>query len=266
MAKIGLKNLRYGILTEDAYGTPTYGGSKTFGKAIECKVAIESNDVKLYADDAVAESDTSFKNGTVSLGVDEDNDNVFADILGHTITDGEIDRNANDIAPYVGLGRILPKVVNGVKKYKVEFLRKVKFHEPSQEEKTKGESIEFSTPTVEGAVATLADGRWSAAKTFTTGESMTDAQAFAAAVAYLRGLLGDYEITATLTNVTAAAGNVTMIAPGETVVLTYKAADGATLPTTVTVTGATGAWDKQTGKLTLSEATGAVSFSVTGTK
>ena len=81
----------------------------------------------------------------------------------------------------MGLGRIIVKMVSGVYQYKVEFLHKVKFSEPSQEDNTKGESLEFSTSEMEGTVATLANGDWSKTKTFLTK---------AEALAYLNGLLG----------------------------------------------------------------------------
>ena len=71
-------------------------------------------------------------------------------------------------------------------------------------------------------------------------------------------------ITPTLTNVTAASGNATTIATGETKVLTYTAADGYTLPDTVTVTGATGVWNKDAGTLTLSNPTANVTFTIAG--
>lgn len=169
MAKIGLNNFRYAILTEAENGTPTYGTPKKPAKAIECKVSIENNTAELYADDAIAESDYTFKKGTATLGIDEENDEVMADILGHTISeDGEMVRKDTDIAPYVGFGRILTKLVNAQYKYKVEFLCKVKFAEPSQEDATKGENVEFRTGSLEGTVMKLADGTWSKTKTFTT--------------------------------------------------------------------------------------------------
>lgn len=71
-------------------------------------------------------------------------------------------------------------------------------------------------------------------------------------------------ITATLTNVTAASDNATTIATGETKVLTYTAASGYTLPDSVTVTGATGVWNKDAGTLTLSNPTANVTFTIAG--
>jgi phi13 family phage major tail protein len=171
MAKIGVKNFRYAILTEAEDGTATYGEIKKPAKAIECKVSIENNTAELFADDTLAESDYTFKKGTVSAGFDDEDDKVMAEILGHTITeDGEMIRKDTDIAPYVGFGRILTKLVNGAYKYKVEFLSKVKFAEPSQEDTTKGESVEFKTGTLEGTVMKLASGEWSKTQTFTTYE------------------------------------------------------------------------------------------------
>lgn len=71
-------------------------------------------------------------------------------------------------------------MINGVYKYKVEFLKKVKFSEPSQDNSTKGENIEFGTTEVEGTIVTMSDGTWSQAKTFTD---------IAKAKAYLDGLM-----------------------------------------------------------------------------
>lgn len=182
MAKIGLNNFRFGLLTEATDGTPTYGGAIKPAKAISCSVSISNNEAMLYADDALAESDTSFQSGTVTMGIDDEDQATMATLLGHEVDEaGEMIRNANDTAPYVGLGRIIVKMVGGVYKYKVEFLHKVKFSEPSQDDNTKGESLEFSTSEIEGTVATLANGDWSKSKTF---DSKADA------LSYLEELLG----------------------------------------------------------------------------
>lgn len=181
MAKIGLNNFRYSILTEAADGTPSYAGAVKPAKAVSCNVSIENNDVSLYADDTLAESDTSFSSGTVTMGLDEDDLTTMAALLGHTITEeGVMTRNTNDVAPYVGLGRVVTKMVNGAYQYKVEFLYKVKFSEPSQENNTKGDTVEFGTTEIEGTVAALANGNWSVAQQFSTQ---------AEAITYLEGLM-----------------------------------------------------------------------------
>lgn len=177
MARIGLKYFRYGILNEE---DETYGGALTVGKAVDCKVSLDLNSAELYADDTLAESDYSVKKGTVTITIDEDDDATMSALTGHTVTEGEIVRKDSDIAPYVGFGRIITKVVEGVYKYKVEFLCKVKFKDAIPDEKTKGESVEFTTSTLEGTVLKLADGTWSKTKTFDT---------YNEAITYLESLL-----------------------------------------------------------------------------
>lgn len=168
MAKIGLNNFRYATVEEGENSAVTYGTMKTPAHAISCSVSVTNNDTKLYGDNVVIESDTSFSSGTVSIGIDEDSDELMATLLGHDYDSSTktIVRKSSDSAPYVALGRIVHKIVGGVKAYKVEFLQKVKFSEPNQEDNTKGESLEFTTTTIEGTIHTLADGTWSKAKTF----------------------------------------------------------------------------------------------------
>ena len=180
MAKIGLNNFRWAKLTEASDGTPSYDGAKKPAKAISCSVNITNNNASLYADDALAESDTSFQNGTVAMGIDDEDLETTAGMLGHSYSDGRIVRSASDIAPYIGIGRVVKKMVNNTIKYKAELLYKVKMSEPSQEDNTQGETLAFNTSTLNGTIATLVNGKWSEAKTFDTQT---------AAISYIEGLL-----------------------------------------------------------------------------
>ena len=241
MAKIGLNNFRYGTLTEAQDGTASYGGAKKPAKAISCSVDITNNSATLYADDGLAETDTSFQSGTVTIGIDDDDQETMAELLGHSVSNGEMVRNADDVAPYVGLGRVIVKMVNNVYQYKVEFLHKVKFSEPSQEDNTKGESVEFSTGTVEGAVAKLANGDWSKTKTFLTKSE---------AIAYLEGLLGGASSETTYT-VTYDKGAGTGTPPSAVTVpagtmITLPDGTGLTPPTNKVFAG----WDTNSSSTT----------------
>lgn len=217
MALIGLNNFWYSKLTEAPDGTPTYDGAKSFGKAVSCSVSITNNSASLYADDALAEQDNSFQSGTVTLGVDDNREATFADILGHDIDEsGEVIYNTNDVAPWVAIARIVVKMVNNVKLYKAMILYKVKFAEPSEDENTKGETIEFATPSIEGTIAQLANGDWKKAKTFSTK---------AEALAYIQSVLGNGTVThkvlydanggtGTIAGSTVTAGNSVTLASG----------------------------------------------------
>lgn len=219
MAKIGLNNFRYALLTEAEDGTPSYDGAKKPGKAISCNVQISNNSATLYADDTLAESDTSFQSGTVTMGIDEDDLETMAALLGHNISDGVLTRNAYDTAPYVGLGRIVMKMVNNVTKYKVEFLYKVKFSEPSAENQTRGESVEFATTEIEGTVAALKNGNWSVAQTFATKDE---------ALTYLESLMAAATVNVTLTyNANGGTGTIDPVSVAARTPVTLN--DGSTL-------------------------------------
>ena len=219
MAKIGLRHFRYGILTEAADGTATYNGAHTPGKAVSFSASITNNDAKLFADDVLAESDTRFQSGTATMGIDDEDLETMATLLGHTITNGEMISNSNDTAPYVGVGRIVVKMIGGATKYLVKFFRKVKFSEPSEDDTTKGESLELGTSEIEGQISTLKNGDWKASKTFDTEN---------AAIEYLEGLLSAPVSAPKLTNLAPLEGMTGSITP---------AFDPDTLTYTSTATG-----------------------------
>lgn len=166
MAAVGLRKLLYAILkTDTADADTTYGDVKIFGKAIESSFNPSLAEAELYADDVLSESAAEFSKGDLTLGVSDDDDTVFAEVLGKKIkevkigeiTVKEVISAGNDAPPWVGIAQIVPKMVNGVKKYKAEILLKVKFKPYQQTAKTKGSSLEFTTPSVTGVV-TLTEG------------------------------------------------------------------------------------------------------------
>lgn len=178
MAKIGLSDFRYGVATEAADGKITYATPKKPGKAISFNFDPTKSDASLYADDILAEHDSSVTGGTCTMGIDREDATTYAELLGHTVTEGEVVSNTNDVAPYVGLGRIATLLVDGAYKYRATFLAKVQFSEPSEENNTRGESVEFGTYELEGVVAVPVDGNWRKWKEFDTK---------AEAVTYLEG-------------------------------------------------------------------------------
>lgn len=75
-------------------------------------------------------------------------------------------------------------------------------------------------------------------------------------------LIDAYSITLNLTHVTASQGSPTSIFPDETTSISFSADTNYTLPSSVTVTGASYTWNDATGSLTLSNATGNVSITI----
>lgn len=172
MAKIGLKYPVYAPATETDSAI-SYGTGAVLAKAISANISIENNDVKLYADDAVCESDNSFSDGTVTIGVDDLYDAakvaLLAYIEGATIdaTTGAKELSAGTGTPaIVGFGFYGKVVRNRVSYWRAIWLKKVQFAEPSDELATKGESLEFGTPELEGAIMLAPDGKWKEEGTF----------------------------------------------------------------------------------------------------
>lgn len=182
MAKIGLNNFRYAIATiNETTGEISYSTVKKPGKAVSFSFEPTTSDATLYADDSLAESDNRVTGGTCTMGIDRLDAETMAEILGHQYDSdtGEVVSNVNDVAPYVGVGRIVRVMVDGTQKFRATFLAQCKFAEPSADDNTMGESVEFSTYELSGTVVVPADGTWRREKIFT---SQADA------ISYLEGL------------------------------------------------------------------------------
>lgn len=166
MAGIGLKRFRYAELNDDG----TYGTVKTLAGAIECTVSLELSEAVLYADDMIKEQVSVFQSGTITAGIDDDDDTIFSEILGKTMNSetGLVTSNVEDTPIYVGFGHVIPKLVNNVRKYKVEFFPKVKFKPFFTDAKTKSDSLEFTTPSVEATIFEDANGNWEKHNLFST--------------------------------------------------------------------------------------------------
>ena len=176
MARTGLKKGKYNKHdTTGKYAALEGNKVPCLEKVIDEKFAAEFNSAELYADDGLAETDYSFKKGALTITVANDDDEKDAFLMGNTIEEGEVTKTIDDAAPEVGYGHIVTKMVGGVKKFKVEFFPRVKFTKITTDAKTKGESVEFGTTSVEGVVYPLqADfngmkaGVWERHKTFAT--------------------------------------------------------------------------------------------------
>lgn len=177
MAHIGMKYPVAAPLTEAADGTPSYADGFVVGKAISFTGTPSSSDVVLYADDGVAETDRSLQNLGTSLNVDDISLKVQADLLGHTYTAAgtgatptpeSITVNANDVAPYFGVGFYKRRRKNGTTTFTAIWLYKVQHAAMTENAETKGETVNFQTDTIEGTAYPLASGKTYDKAVFTT--------------------------------------------------------------------------------------------------
>lgn len=150
MATIGLDKLFYAKITEDDNGDETYAIPMQMAKAMSADLSVELAEATLYADDGAAEIVKEFKSGTLSLGVDDIGAAVASDLTGASIdANGVVISTSEDGGDPVAVG-FRAKKANG--KYKYYWLYRVKFGIPATNLATKGDSITFSTPTIEGTI------------------------------------------------------------------------------------------------------------------
>lgn len=195
MATIGLSKPYYAIYAE-AGGVVSYSDGAVMGKATEANISIETTeDNNLYGDNGLAETDRRFANGTLTLSTTDLSQEVSKAILGLTeqaitgidgVTDTSVKELVYDdtqVTPYLGVGFIIKKKVNGVYKWRGVVLPKVMFSVPEDAATTQGESIEWQTPELTGAIMRddSATHMWKREATFTT-----EAQA----EAYIKARLG----------------------------------------------------------------------------
>lgn len=172
-----------------ARGDQSYIGGGVMSKAVEVNVEIEtgeSND--FYADNAIAETDKTFAGGSVTLTTADLSQDVSRAILGlkeqsvGTIT-GITDTGVKELiydndqnTPYLGVGFVIKKKVNGVYKWRAVVLTKVMFDVPDDAATTQGETIEWQTSEISGTVIRddKQNGMWKREATFSTeGQAVT---------------------------------------------------------------------------------------------
>lgn len=164
MATIGLSKPYYAVYAYSGT-TVTYSNGGVLGKATEADITINTTeDNNLYADNGIAESEKIFSDGTLTLSTDDLSKEVSKVILGAKeesiagvsgITDegvSELIFDDDQMIPYLGVGMIVKKKVNGEYKWRGIVLPKVMFSIPSDAAVTQGESVEWQVPTLTATI------------------------------------------------------------------------------------------------------------------
>ena len=209
MAKIGLRHLVAAeIDTQEIGVAPTYKTGFKIGKMLSADVSIEVADNPLHADDGVAETDKSFTSGTFTVGVDDLGDTpaegqeIEQKLLGEKIVEVGgvmVTRSSGQTsAPDVGIGYIRVKKLRGILYYVATWLYKVQFGTPSESSTTKGESIEWQTPELEGNIMVVEDFEENTYRDKATFNTLAEAIAWVDGMANMSSVVDKTTLDATI--------------------------------------------------------------------
>lgn len=151
MAIIGLKNLVFAeLITDDAVTkTATYGTPELIAGAISANINPNSSNETLFADDGPFDTASTIGQISLDMNVADLPLEIQAKLFGHTLTsNGILVRKGGDTPPWVAVGF---KSLKSNGKYRYTWLTKGKFSLPEQANETKGDSVNFQTPTASGS-------------------------------------------------------------------------------------------------------------------
>lgn len=168
MAVIGVSKPMFALYSNTGT-TVSYSDGAVLGMATEIDVTINTNeDNNLRADNVIAETDRSFSDGTVTIGVDDLSQEVskmllgikeadIGTIAGITVSEGEtapkeLIYDDDMTTPYVGVGFVIKGQKNNVVYWRAMIFTKVMFNVPDDAATTQGESIEWQTPSLVGTI------------------------------------------------------------------------------------------------------------------
>ncbi len=156
MAFVGLLYAVAAPIQTEADGQAiTYGKGQVIGGMMTAEISYTRNSNPLYADDRVMEEDNSITGGTIKMGVDDVNDDARVMMLGD-VKEGdageEVYHETGESAPYVGTGYIRVRRKDNKTNYITYWVHKAIFGIGTESAKTKGQSIEWQTPTLEGSI------------------------------------------------------------------------------------------------------------------
>lgn len=156
MAFVGLLYAVAAPIQTEADGQAiTYGKGQVIGGMMTAEISYTRNSNPLYADDRVMEEDNSITGGTIKMGVDDVNDDARVMMLGD-VKEGdageEVYHETGESAPYVGTGYIRVRRKDNKTNYIAYWVHKAIFCIGTESAKTKGQNIEWQTPTLEGSI------------------------------------------------------------------------------------------------------------------
>lgn len=138
----------------------TYDTPISVGDAMSCTMEIRRAEARLYAEGALKEYISEITGGTCSIGTKYIPADAQQLMYGsrekvRTIAEKEVTSlltGSNDSGDYVGVAGYDPDMMDNIKKYYCWMFKKVRFGKPGMSLQTKGETIQFQTPTTTGEI------------------------------------------------------------------------------------------------------------------
>lgn len=158
--QIGVSDLHYALLlTDPVSGSPTYETPVRIPGLISININPNSSTETLFADDGPLETATTMGEIEVELSASDLPLELQAELLGHEVSaNGIMTRKGSDTPPWVAIGF---KSLKSNGKYRFVWLTKGRFSLPALEHTTRGDSVEFQTPSITGSfVKRENDGVW----------------------------------------------------------------------------------------------------------
>ena len=195
MAFVGL---RKPFVAKYDKATKQYSDGFRYSHAVSLSINPNYAEASLYGDDAQQEYEKSFTNATISLGTTSTPIQAASVMFGHKVEGKKVTFKATDEANYVGMGIIAPERVDGVSQFVALIVLCAKFADSNEQYQTKGDQLQFNTPTIEGsAISADDDANWKVTEIFDKEE---DAEAF---IKEYLNIVDSYTVTQNLTNVTS---------------------------------------------------------------
>lgn len=155
MATVGLRYAVFAPITKETRGQAlVYGTGVVVGRAIRADISWERNDNPLNADDMEIANDNSLVGGTINFNLDDVSEDARKVMFGDYEDGNNKEWEDNtEAAPYGGFGTLCVKMAEGNKySYEAMWLHKTQFGQKSETLQTKGRSIEYQTPTINGRI------------------------------------------------------------------------------------------------------------------
>ena len=154
MAFVGIRHLVVAKIKNENPGSAIeYEAGLVMGEPIRANVTISRGTNPLYAGDREVENENGITGISTEVEADDLTDEVRAYMLGDkalTGTDAGVYRQTDEAAPYVGYGFMRVRKRRGTRYFQGVWNHNAQFGENSETTTTRGENVEWQTPTVVG--------------------------------------------------------------------------------------------------------------------